>query len=625
MSWNGFSLFLSVKFRPLIFLVLLLALGSHFSAQGQILNDSAQSVYGPSSTAFTYPKNIRLNLPEYYQADTTLNFLHRFQRLQQLNNFYQDLGVHGTAMNPIFYQMPKTVGITSGYHAYDPYFRDASTFKLYDTKSPYTHLAPVFGGAGRNVMDIEYGRNITEFWSVGFDFTTIRMDKQLSARGRGDRVVVNNSYDLYTHYSDSARKYQVIVGFSRMSNEVSESGGIVPPEVNPESELFDYRDARVWLAAANSAELRQQVFIYQEYMLKPYFGAFAQLSRQNQVNSFTDNTSGNTEGQAYYPEYLINPSSTNDRNKLSQNEIEAGIKGERSGLFYNIFYKNRNLIFQPGNLPQRSFMEHYLATYLRWNWEDRVRLDVEAESNQFGNYRVNGKLFLLGLEGEVTRTNSAPNMMQRQYWGNHYFWENSFNNVLSDNLKGQYTYMYKSLIIKPKASFTRISNYIYFNEEKRPEQASGDITILSPGLELNTSFNQRIFLVADAYYTLLGGASKDKIRIPTYFANARLYFANAIFGGKMEIQSGFDMNYKSAYYGMGYDPITQQFHLQNNFKIPGYVWADFYTNIKVSRIRIFAKVTHINQGIIDEGYFITPYYTGQKRIFDLGISWMFFD
>ena len=36
-------------------------------------------------------------------------------------------------------------------------------------------------------------------------------------------------------------------------------------------------------------------------------------------------------------------------------------------------------------------------------------------------------------------------------------------------------------------------------------------------------------------------------------------------------------------------------------------------------------MTNVLQNLEAEGYFTTPYYTGQRRIFDFGVNWMFFD
>ncbi|MFC2185875.1 putative porin [Fulvivirgaceae bacterium LMO-SS25] len=622
---DSFSVFLTVNLKHFLVLFFILVLGLAQNSFGQILNDSAQSVYGPKTTTYTTGKAIRLSDIHYQPVDTSMHAFHRFQKVHQLGNKYQDLGNHGTAMWPIFFEMPTTVGISSGYNAYDLYFKDKSKIKYFDTKSPYTNLAPVFAGAGRSLLDIDFSRNVSEYWNVGFNFNTIRMDKQLAAAGRGDRNVESNSYDIYTHYRDSSERYQAVAFFSRMSHGVSESGGIIPPEVNEESEYFLYRDSRVYLSNGGSQEVRQNYHLYQEYMLKPLFGIFTEFDRQNQVVKFLDGTSGSNEFN-YYPEYIISTSLTADRSKMSQTELTGGVKGKSKNLFYSFYYKNRNLVFQPKYLDESRFIEHYVGTDLRWEFDSLFRIEAGGEYTIEGNYRLEGKLSLFNFEAEAKQTLSAPNMLQRQYLGNHYAWENSFSNQFSNQLNLGYRWTNETMMIKPKVSFTSISNYIYFNQMKVPEQATGNISMLSPGIDFSINFWENMNFNAEVIYSKVAGESADKYRLPTYFSNGQLYYLNNLFNGKLTIQTGIDLHYKSAWFANGYDPITQQYHLQNEFEIPSYVWADFFINFKINRTRIFMKLTHLNQGLMaEDGYFVTPYYTGMPRIFDLGLSWMFFD
>lgn len=595
------------------------------SVSAQILNDSAQNIYGPEQTLITKVRNIRLSDYQYRPVDTALTEFHRFHLIKQLNNKYQDLGNHGTAMHPIFFQLPAMVGASFGFNAYDPYFKKMDEFTLYDVRSPFTHLNPVFAGAGRSTVDATYTRNVNEFWNLGMNFGTIRMDKQLAARGRGDRNVVSNFYDVFTHYSDSAQRYQAVLIFSRNFHDVAESGGIVSPELDPESEFFQYRDSRVMLTTAGSSELRQNFYIYQEYMLKPLLGVFTQWERQNRVVKFTDITAGQ-ERRGFYPAFLIDPNSTTDRNKFSQNDLSAGIKGDKNNLFYSVYYRNRQLAYQPRYLSEQRVTEHYLGGDIRLQLDDRLRLDAGAEIMQLGNYRIYGRLKILDFEAEASTSLSAPSFLMQRYFGNHFFWENNFGNMAAEQLSASYTLRTSRFHARPKVSATRVGSYLYWAENMMPAQGTGSALILSPGLDFKVSLANKIYFDADIIYTQISGEDADLFRIPTLFGNGMLYYSNTLYDGRIGLHLGFDLHYKSAWYAQAYNPILQQFYLQNDFEVPAYMWADFVAVFKVNRTRIFAKVTHINQGLMpEEGYFITPFYTGLPRIFDIGLSWMFFD
>jgi hypothetical protein len=93
----------------------------------------------------------------------------------------------------------------------------------------------------------------------------------------------------------------------------------------------------------------------------------------------------------------------------------------------------------------------------------------------------------------------------------------------------------------------------------------------------------------------------------------------------MQLQFGIDTQYRSSFYGHDYDPTIQQFFLQDHFDIPEYFLADVFVNFRVGRALLFAKFVFANQGLSIPGYFTAPYYLGQHRVFDWGITWQFYD
>lgn len=622
-SLRSVSILLIRGAKALILVLLFMALS--LASYAQILNDSAQNIYGPEQVLHTKLKNIRLSEARYQPVDTSLQSFHRFHLRKGLDNKFQDLGNHGTAMFPIFFQVPTEVGTTFGYNAYNPYFKGPEQFDLYDTRSPFTHLAPVFAGAGRSTLDVTYTRNVTEYWNLGVNFGTIRMDKQLAAKGRGDRNVESNSYDAFMHYSDSSMRYQAVVLFSRRSHGVAESGGIVPTALDPESEPFQYRDARVLLAEAGSRDLRQNVYLYQEYMLSPLLGVWATAERLNHVVGYQDVGAGqNVFG--FYDTLLINTGSTSHRSKFSETKLHGGIKGEKGPLFYSAYYKNRLLAYQPNYLTENRMTEHFLGGDIRLTPDDRLRLEAGGEINQFGQFRVDGKLSVFGFEAAVHTSASAPSFFMQRNFNNHSYWENDFRNMRVEQIQGRYRLQAGPLRVAPGLSLTRVSDYLYIDSNREAAQGEQSALHLSPGVQYALQFAGKLHLEGEVIYTQLSGGDADLFRIPTWFSNTSFYYANELYNGKIGLHVGLDIHYKSAWYGNAYDPVNQQFYLQNEFEIPGYLWADLVGVFKVNRTRIFTKITHINQGFMaEDGYYITPGYTGIPRIFDLGISWMFFD
>ncbi|MDN5211547.1 hypothetical protein QQ020_05780 [Fulvivirgaceae bacterium BMA12] len=607
-------------------LVVVWLLGSYTSeAQINIDSLSKESPYGPFTTRFFTEKQIKY-------GDTTKHFLDtlpdNFQRFDQvsINDYrYQNLGNLGTSLRPIFYEAPKIIGKTSGFSSYNPYFKSPDEIKYYNTKSPYSSIKSVFGGEGRSVVDVQFSRNINPLWNVGFDVTTINADKQVNSSGDGDRNSISWAYDLYSSFSTPDNKYHVLANFSRLRHRVTESGGIIPPEVDPTSNLFGYNDdAKIWLLNAESSKLLINYHVYHHYQLNSLFQIYHILDRTKEVNKFEDdNLAGDGD---FFTDFLISPTSTFDRSELKVFTNELGVKGDYNNLFYSFYVKRRSLNYVHKYLENEGIEnEDYAGTYLIYRLSDSMSVNFEGEVLTDGNFKIQADFNSKWLNLGFNVNQHAPSFLVDNYFGNHYEWDNNFSSVNSETFKGAINVDLGKLLIRPTASFTTLNDYIYFNSQKRPAQAVGKITIFSPGLDLNLTFLKHMHMDSRFTYTRLGGSDQDKMRIPEIHANSKLYYENILFNKVMWAQVGFDMHWQSAYFAPDYDPVTQQFFLQNDFEIPSYLLADLFVSFKVKRIRWFFKMTNVLQNVEADGYFTTPYYTGQKRTFDFGVNWMFFD
>jgi hypothetical protein len=85
------------------------------------------------------------------------------------------------------------------------------------------------------------------------------------------------------------------------------------------------------------------------------------------------------------------------------------------------------------------------------------------------------------------------------------------------------------------------------------------------------------------------------------------------------------MYYQSRLRAFTYSPSTQQFYQQNTFTIRNYPVVDVFVSADIKSVSVFLKYAYVNQGLLYNGYFTTPYYTGYPRRFQLGLRWDFFN
>lgn len=593
-----------------------------------LLDDSTRQIYGPKTTLYFFEKDLKRNRLQLYEQDTLLRNFHNYDPVAKQGWKYQDLGNIGSASKSVFYEIPELIGLSSGFHAYDLYFRDPARRRYYDTKSPFTEMAAFFGGGNRNMLDIAFARNVSSRWNLGIDFNTLRVRKTLNPVQRDDNMVEQNAYSFHTNYRSENGKYWLLGSFSRMRHEVFEIGGIIPPEVDSTSLYFTYEDAKVWLQNSRARDLRQDYHIYHEYKLGDGLQIYHTLDRKNQRIVF--------EADLASPDSLFfNQNRLNDQQDTTQNRSdfaewrnELGVKGSYKGFYYNAFTRARVGRMESPFFPDKRevFNEVYIGGELIGQLSDKWALSADGDYLIPGAFRIHGLFKSPWLEMEYTKVLYKPTSVQQIYYGNHYQWNNDFNNIGVDQIKGRAILDFEKVSLRPNLTINRVNNYVFFNEQRIATQSSGEAFMLMPGLTATVQIGKKFKLEAEIVYTEVTGGSADNFRIPQFFGNTRFYFDSPMFDENVYVQLGMDIRYRSSYFAEAYNPSFQQFHLQNTFDVYAYPVADLFLDFRINRTRVLFKYNHLNSGFMQQdGYFVTPDYTGYRSFLDLGISWYLFD
>ncbi len=626
------------NFRQYVFALLLLFVCWPALLEAQILDDSTKLVYGPRTTNYIKEADLLYNTNQLYYPDTLLKHFHRFTEPEILSYRYQNLGNLGTALGPIFYEAPEVIGERSGFYVYDHWFNTAEDIRYYNTRSPYTDLKYFLAGNGRSWVDVTHSRNVTPNWNVGFDFRRVTADKQIGpVRRRDDKQVISTAYDLFTYYHTTDRRYHLMANFSRLKHTVKESGGIAVTE-EPEdiADIIAYEDSPIRLQNAQSLLLRINYHIYQQYKLSELGEVYHRLTRETESNEFLS-PSLSTD-ISYYNQLLISTDSTTDRLHQQSWKNELGLKGELSNLYYRVYYKRRDIRFEPQYLPAVQESEDYTGFSLRLAADSSLMLSAEGEYLWGGYYKAAAFVRYKWLEASLRRTLYKPAFIQESYFGNHDEWYNTFEAPAANELKASVNLPLRRLQFKGGLRASVVERHIYFTGDLpntlgantrrlnvRAEQTGGAAQILSPFAFLRWEFMPNVFFENEITYSQVSGNAASVFNIPTWLYNGSLYYEGEMFGGNLYGQLGLDAHWKSSYYANAYDPVTRQYLVQDDFLVPSYPIIDVFFGFRIARTRVFLRMSHLNQGIPSEGYFLTPYYSGTGRTFDLGIDWLFFD
>jgi hypothetical protein len=158
-----------------------------------------------------------------------------------------------------------------------------------------------------------------------------------------------------------------------------------------------------------------------------------------------------------------------------------------------------------------------------------------------------------------------------------------------------------------------------------PLQSSGYQTWVSPELILSITVAKHVNLTTQLLYTKILENSDDAIQVPDMFVNSQLSYTSIWFKNNLDFQTGIDVHWMSSYHAPAYDPVIQQFYVQQSFEVPAFPTVDLFLNAKIRRARIVLKYNNLLMLFSAYGNIPTPYYPGIKNIIDFGFDWSFYD
>lgn len=598
-----------------------------------LLNPEEKKGYGPQSTRYTYEENFKFNDIVFRSPDTLPENTHRFNDLSLRDFQIQNLGNMGTAVRELVWDPDIQSGTGSGYRSFDDFYTSPDQIKYFDTRSPFTEINADFGSGGRAQTSVLFSFNDSINFNIGFAYNSIRADKQLAYLQRGDFHVKSTDWNVFGFLRPKKLpQYLLLFNLTQFRHEIDEQGGVLDPSINPNdtTDIWDYRDENVILDEATSLEKRGGLHIYQQFELDSIFQLYHAATYQEQLVRYYDVYDLNGTDSLLYSSGLsgLDRDTIAERTTFRVVENELGFKGRTKRFSYTLNYRNRwlrNEIARTGE--QFNEVENYVGGTLRQQITQEVFLRASAELGLQGNYAVVGNFASSFFVAEYKRVSRLPSFFERRYISQQQEWRNDFRNQTSDNFYGELRLAFGDVTIQPFTRFNIISNYLYINEQRAADQAGSEIVLLNPGFNLRWQIGPRVTLKNTFQHTTISGGSAELYPAPEWLNTMQLAYRNTLFSGKMMIHTGIDVHYRSAYFAPVYNPIYQQYYLQNNSKLDGFVHADLFFNFKVKSFRFFAKIAHVNQGapIGSDGYLITPLYPGMRRTFDMGVIWQFFD
>lgn len=220
--------------------------------------------------------------------------------------------------------------------------------------------------------------------------------------------------------------------------------------------------------------------------------------------------------------------------------------------------------------------------------------------------------------------NTSPDHFYQKYYSNTIIWNNDLSKTQELRL-GLFAINHRRNF-NAGFNYAAINNYLYFNTEGIPDQASNAISVISAYIEKHFSAGNFYFDTKVVYQT---SSDLDKINVPDLFAYQSVVIMHTF--NTKEVQNvltlhlGAEAFYYTEYFIPAYMPMTGLFYQQNEELGGNYPYVNVFANIYIKGARIFLKIDNISSMLYNDSFYSVMRYPMNDNAFKFGVSWRFND
>ncbi len=241
--------------------------------------------------------------------------------------------------------------------------------------------------------------------------------------------------------------------------------------------------------------------------------------------------------------------------------------------------------------------------------------DAAGEVKAAGSVTARIPLFgdSVAVTGQASFANTAAPYLMQIYLSNHFIWQNDFGKERRLRFGGSVVIPRTRTEIEVLAENGQ--NLIYFGPDATPQQHSGSVQTFWARATQPLSVG---ILHWDNTVTYQTTSNDAVIPLPRLAVYSNLYILCRI--ATLKLQLGVSCDYYTRYHSPGYQPATATFYNQRELKTGNYPLLTAYANMKLSKVRFYVMMSHVNQGWMGHDYFSIPHYPINPRRFQIGLS-----
>lgn len=644
----------------LLLLIFLTVSGKQFAQDSET---TTQSVPSPdTATVMAVHLNHRWPGEQLNRiADTLLEGFQYYQPTESASRLSLLNGNAGLAYKSMIFDPQAANGFRFAPSVFDYYLLKNDNLSFYQLRNPFSRVYYSMGSGKEQLFNVTHAQNISRGITLGLDL------KILNSIGLYNRQKSDNTaFGFQAQFVTDNERYVVMGNYRNNRFRWRENGGIKYDSLFSDNIETDRQRITINLSDADNQIKESGVFIRQFYYFgkKPQQSAADTLSRDSLVFKVKK---ADSLHRVYNPvrsnffrhtfTYTRNSLLYTDSNPLSgfYSNIYIDSTATYDSLYYHEFVND--LSFEGGvgrtrgpekAVRLRAGLEYTLGVYRNDTISRKfARLTTYAwlSANAFGIARIEGRIWvtqgnpfngdkglsaLLSLPafdnsnswGNLTASLSLdglqPDYIYQYHYSNHFSWENAFGQQTIFSGRA----MYNHKVFKGGFNFYNLTNFVYFNNEAKPERNSGSFSVNQAWLE--TSFRLRKFNF-EAFGIWQNASDASVLHLPDFAGRVSASYSVSLFKRALHLNTGLAALYNTAFYADAYMPALRSYYYQNTVKTGNYPYLDAFINIRVKRARMYLIMKHLNSGLTGYNYIMVPGYPMPDRGLRFGVSWQFFD
>ena len=598
----------------------------------------------------------------FYFQDSAV---HDFTRKWPIPWSHIFLGNTGSASRSLVFSPLLQAGWDHGFHAFDIYHNDAYQSRFYNVTRPFSELSYILGSKGEQNIGVFHTQNIRYNWNFSFDYRLTNAPGIFKNQKNS-----HNRYLLNTWYTSKNNRYQLFASAAISKTGASESGGLRDNQLLDDISTYSDRftlptnlggssyESRTLLSnvinTGNTYKKRHLVLrtsydfgkrdsVKVDTAFQPIFISRFRLQYTYQFRDYDFRFEDKrVDAEGYEKLYALSGISgeflLQDKWELKEHEFSAlhfpDMNNPGHSIKAAIAYQYVDGEFGSNAIAIRNTFAsgEYKNRTRNKKWDLHLKGMVFFKGDYEGDYQTEIQLTRFAgkrrnlLNLSLVNVNRTPSFIHNDLSSFKLFNRGNINFSKENSTVLTAKYQLPHLNMDIGLKYHLLDNYVYFTDNRRSVQSASIFNIAqlfaSRKFRLNRSWSWYTDII------LQQATANAPVNLPLLVTRNRIAYEGTYFKN-LNLSTGIEARYISAFNADGYSPLLGQFFLQNDTVITNRPDITAYLHIRIRSWYLFLRAENLNAIQFTPGFgffqnnFAAPAYPMPGLLFRLGIYWGF--